>query len=91
MSGLELVEGDRQMMGVVLKLIADLPALLPDSQIFSHQEVSFRLGPGGPSWKLSFPVFREDIVELASRMEVISPDKRWGWTLREMESDLLRH
>ncbi|KIM26809.1 hypothetical protein M408DRAFT_312158 [Serendipita vermifera MAFF 305830] len=70
MSGLELVEGDRQMMGVVLKLIADLPALLPDSQIFSHQEVSFRLGPGGPSWKLSFPVVREDIVELASRMEV---------------------
>ncbi|KIM26816.1 hypothetical protein M408DRAFT_330409 [Serendipita vermifera MAFF 305830] len=89
MSGVELLEGDMNMLGVVLKLMVDPPAPVSDSQLFGSRDISFRVSPGGSSGKLASPSTREDVVELASRLGVISPDKRWRWILGQLELKVL--
>ncbi|KIM26817.1 hypothetical protein M408DRAFT_178000 [Serendipita vermifera MAFF 305830] len=82
MSGLELLEGDIIMLSIVIKLIADPPESVSDLQLFGGQEISFRLSPGGPLWKLPSPSAQEDVAELASRLGVIGLQKSWRWVLK---------
>ncbi|KIM26818.1 hypothetical protein M408DRAFT_25088 [Serendipita vermifera MAFF 305830] len=86
---LESLEGDARMLGVVLKLIADPPEPASDSRILGNQEVIFRVNPGGSSWKLDPSSVREDVIELANRLEVMSPDNSWKSILREMELEIV--